>query len=257
MFQLEQVKALPLVLKVALAASLGLFAFDLLLLLDITISGFSKIDPGIATLTGAIVGLGVIAWQTGKGFDNLIRSQENQARIEREARLHMNELERASEERKTAQARAVLLAALRAEIAHLYGQVVNAQRHINGLMLIARTIRDNAQPPRSKTIVLHSFEAPVFKANIENLGHLGAYLCADIITVLSKANGKEVKFTQDQPFSHDVLITLYEGNLEFLKKWASDLHHVAMRILAQESRAEDPGTLIETQDKRYQKLDDD
>lgn len=43
-----------------------------------------KIDPGIATLIGAIVGLYIVGMQARAGFSNLIRSQEHHAAIERQ-----------------------------------------------------------------------------------------------------------------------------------------------------------------------------
>jgi len=44
-----------------------------------------KVDPGLATLTGAVLGLSIVALQAKAGFNNLVRSQENQARLERDA----------------------------------------------------------------------------------------------------------------------------------------------------------------------------
>jgi hypothetical protein len=47
--------------------------------------GSWKIDPGTATLSGAIIGLAIIGRQTRRGFANLIRSQNNQAELDRDA----------------------------------------------------------------------------------------------------------------------------------------------------------------------------
>jgi hypothetical protein len=189
-------------------------------------------------------------------FRNLVRSQENQALIEREARLHQAQLEEEAEARKEQKYKAALLGALRAEIASLFGAVTDAQNHVSTLILLEQFLKQSGQPPTTKTIALRTLETPVFKANISNLGVLGAYLGADIIKVLSRANGKDLKIEQAQPMPHDAVITIYEGNRSSLRKWGSDLYHVAMRIIAYEDGTPDPGTLIETQNKRYEQLEE-
>jgi hypothetical protein len=252
----ERVKAnkVPRVVWIAFVGSLALLAFDSLMFVTIAFSSSSKIDPGIATLCGAVIGLSVIAWQAGVGFQNLIKSQENQARIEREGRLHRAELEQEAEARVIERRRTDLLAALRAEIVALFGALSMAAYHVRNLIMIEKALQRTGKPSQTKLIRLNSFEAPVFTANISNLGLLGANLGADVISVCSLANGKEVKFEHEQPMPHDMVLMIYQGNLRSLEKWQSDLHHVAMRILANENNTADPGTLIETQDKRYAEI---
>lgn len=164
------------------------------------------------------------------------------------------ELQKAAEERAEQKNTATLLAALRAEIAYLIGSVSQAENHVYGLIQIEKALKAAHRPSTSKKIVLHSFTAPVFQANISNLGILGAYLGADIITVLSRANGKEIAIEKEEPMPHDVVLMIYEGNYKYLQKWRYDLYHVAMRIRVQEEGTPDPGTLVETQEKRYAEL---
>jgi len=248
---IQEVTRIPKVVLIAFVSSLALLAFDAVLLVTIAFSASSKIDQGIATLCGAVIGLSVVAWQARIGFQNLVKSQENQARIERDARLHQAELQQSGEERTERKRKAALLGALRAEIAYLFGAVSDAENHIHGLILIERALMARGLPSSTKTITLHSFTAPVFQANIPNLGLLGAYLGADIIKVLSRANGKELKIELQEPMPHDVVLVIYDGNHSSLQKWASDLFHVAMRIRAEEDGTPDPGTLGDTQEKRY------
>jgi hypothetical protein len=80
---------------------------------------------------------------------------------------------------------------------YLYGAVSEAENVICGLILIEKAIMQRGLPSSTKTIALPSFNAPVFQANTPNLGLLGAYLGADIIKVLSRANGKEIKIEQE------------------------------------------------------------
>jgi len=248
----QKLRDLPFALKMALGGCIVLSALELFVLFQ-QFAGL-KIDSGVATLFGAILGLGIVGWQTSRGFQNLIRSQENQSRIEREARLHRAELEQAAEARTEEKQRSALLGALRAEIAYLFGAVTDAAGHVHVIIAIEKALIQRGRPSSTKAITLHSFEAPVFNANISALGLIGAYLGADIIKVLSRANGKEVKITQDEPMPHDVVLMLYEGNLSSLRKWASDLHHVALRILSYENGTHDPGTLSVTEQSRYAEL---
>ena len=61
----------------------------------------SQIPQPVATMVAGIVGLGVVAWQARLGFSNLVRSQENRAALDRDARTHQAELTR---EQKAAEA---------------------------------------------------------------------------------------------------------------------------------------------------------
>lgn len=158
----EQVAHLPLVVWIAFISSLALLAFDAILLVIIALSTSSKIDPGVATLCGAVIGLSVVAWQARVGFQNLIKSQENQARIEREGRLHRDELDQAAEARAIVQKRADLLGGLRAEIAYLYSAVAAAEQHVYGLILIENALHRAGKPSQTKAIALHTFDAPIF-----------------------------------------------------------------------------------------------
>ena len=172
----QQVTQIPKVVWIAFVFSIALLALDAVLFVTIALSASSKIDPGIATLCGAVFGLSVVAWQARIGFQNLIKSQENQARIERDARLHQAELQQVAEERAEEKKKAMLLGAIRAEIAYLFDAVSVAENHIYGLILIEKAIMASHRPSSTKTIAFHSFTAPVFQANIPNLGLLGATL---------------------------------------------------------------------------------
>ncbi len=256
-FVKQQVAKFPAVVWIAFVSSLGLLAFDALLFVSIAFSTSSKIDQGFATLCGAVVGLSVVAWQARVGFQNLIKSQVNQARIERDARMHQAELDDAADDRAQQKKMAALLGALRAEIVYLLGAVSDAENNIYAMIQIEKALMASNRPPSTKTIALHSFTAPVFQANISNLGLISANLGADIIKVLSRANGKDIKIERDEPMPHDIALMIYEGNHRVLQKWRFDLYHVAMRIRAAEESTPDPGTLLETQEQRYKELRSD
>jgi hypothetical protein len=73
-----QLQDFPRWLRGLFAVFLILFFFNALYALAFFTALWSlRIDPGVATLIGAIVGLGIVAWQARLGFRNLILSQEH------------------------------------------------------------------------------------------------------------------------------------------------------------------------------------
>jgi hypothetical protein len=125
-----QLADFPRWLRALFAVFLILFFFNALYALAFfTAIWHLRIDPGVATLMGAIVGLGIVAWQVQAGFTNLIRSQQHRADIETEARRHQHTLDVEREARRTDEERRVLLAALRAEIIRLMDHAQTAMQH--------------------------------------------------------------------------------------------------------------------------------
>src|SRR5689334_15405735 len=100
MAQIE-LRDFPLWLRGLLVATLLLFFWNALFALTTMFAISWKIDPGLTTLLGATFGLGIVAWQARLGFANLIRSQENQAELDRQAREHQHTLDANAAERQT------------------------------------------------------------------------------------------------------------------------------------------------------------
>jgi hypothetical protein len=124
-----QLADFPRWLRALFAVFLILFFFNALYALAFfTAIWHLRIDPGVATLMGAIVGFGIVAWQARAGFTNLIRSQQHRADIETEVRRHQHTLDVEREARRTDEERRVLLAALRAEITGLMDHAQTAMR---------------------------------------------------------------------------------------------------------------------------------
>src|SRR5262245_51005454 len=125
-----QLADFPRWLRALFAMFLILFFFNALYALAFfTAIWHLRIDPGVAILMGAIVGLGIVAWQARAGFTNLIRSQQHRAAIETEARQHQHTLDVEREARRTDEERRVVLAALRAEIVGLMDHAQTAMQY--------------------------------------------------------------------------------------------------------------------------------
>ncbi|MCS3929553.1 hypothetical protein M2175_004584 [Bradyrhizobium elkanii] len=250
MWSLLRVRRLPIELRVALIANAALLALNVSWA---AAQGSWKVDPGTATLFGAVIGLAIIGQQARRGFANLIKSQRNQAELNRDARLHQVEIERAEKTAERERDRELLQASIRAEIAALMPGANGAGLGSYNLAVMNKALHDHGKQSTAKKIVLTSFEAQVFKANIDKIGLLGVSIAADVIKVLSRAR-PGISVELDAPIPHSVSAALYASDYDSMNKWHSDLHHVALRIIAQENGAKDPGTLIETQKSRYATL---
>jgi len=248
---LSRFNRLPFELRVALIANVAVLIPNLLWFS----SQFgAKIDPGLATLLGATIGLGIVGWQTNRGFRNLIRSQANQAELDRAARVHKAELDDAAKAGATSLDRAQLLASLRAEIAALYSAVLQQVESIDAFGLMHAAFAKSNVPSSVKEYSFTALKAPIFTASIPKLGLLNTDIGADIIKVLSKADGEKILMKTDTPMPYPILFALHLARADFLDKWASDLFHVAMRMRAIEEGTPDPGSLITTQAERYAKI---
>jgi hypothetical protein len=246
MNQLKKFADLPFLLKLAFVSSLGLFAADVGIFVGMIPV---KIDPGLATLSGAIIGLAIVGRQATRGFDNLIRSQENQARLDRDGRLHQRDLDTQKSEQEEDRRRQFLVAALWAEMVSLHSQVRDG---IGSARLLAEMAKRLAKQGVKNTgpMVFRTFDAPIYKANIPQLGLLGASVAADVVLVASRATGTPADIKQDHPPSYDMMATLYEGHADFLKDWIYDLFHVGNRLRALMDGTPDPGTLYAEQQRR-------
>ena len=107
---------------------------------------------------------------------------------------------------------------------------------------------------QTKGISFKSHDAPYFKANIPNLGVLGPSLGADIIKVLSRADGRPHLYAKDVVLSNETLLTMYDGNADALMNWRDELAHVAARIHAVVHDLPDPGSLASTAKQRKETM---
>ncbi len=248
-FVLQRFKQLPFELKIALGAGLLLLLFNLLW----AVNSYTavKVDPGIATLCGAIIGLCIVAWQTSKGFSNLITSQENQAKLEREARVHQYELDEQKLERQTEREKRALVSALWAEVYSLNAQVGDAKLNAWMMRQFYDGLAKKGHRSITKEMQFPTFEAPIFRASIDKLGLLGPSIAADVVLVVSKAKGgAQIKMRSEEPWDLEFLATIYKGHEEAMDDWRADLLHVANRLRSIMDGSPDPGILFENRKKR-------
>lgn len=240
---------LPVELRVALAATLGIFAINIVWAYT---QANWKLDPGTATLCGAIIGLTIVGQQARRGFSNLIKSQRNQSELDREARLHQVELDRIRQLEEAEKKLNYLANALWAEVYAVHYQIHELWLSNTMFAMVSKEMAKRGSPPVAKSIAFSTFDAPVYKANIENLGLLPAGIAADVVLVMTRAKGGDNRTMEvDKPISHDLAETLHSGFAETLKDWRDDLFHVSMRLSSViNPMNQDPGPLVDAQKAR-------
>ncbi|MBR1170235.1 hypothetical protein JQ571_24880 [Bradyrhizobium liaoningense] len=212
-----------------------------------------KIDPGTATLLGAIIGLCVVAWQTNRGFKNLIRSQENQSRLERQARLHRYELDRAGAQADDDREKRLLLSGLRAEMVALHRTAFATAQSHHQFALVYKVMHENNAPATMKEWIINGYKTPFYTENISKLGLLGVSLAADVIRAYSMVF-EDRKVVWEKAAPNSVVATAYATAAVLAYRFNKDLYHVCMRIRAVEEGTPDPGTLGETEEQRHADL---
>jgi hypothetical protein len=252
--ELSRLRALPLSMKLVLLAAGVLLAFNAATAWLLIFASGYKLDPGLATFTGAVIGLTVVGWQTNKGFRNLVRSQASQASLDRKARIHQAELDREAKEADHVREHEVLLQGLWAEIISLDAELREDLFNVRMFAEMYKSYKKRRVDNTVKGISFKSHNAPYYKANIERLGLLGPSLGADIIKVLSRADGSPHLYAQETVLSVDTMIMMYNGNADSLMDWRDELAHVAKRINAIAHNHADPGSLAATAKQRKEAL---
>jgi hypothetical protein len=200
----------------------------------------------LGTFGGAIIGLLVVAWQTQRGFRNLIASQENQARIQREIAAEQLEREKLA-----------LAAALTGELSSLWHQVRNANAiAIFQSVLLEEMLKGGAQGKRETALPISPIRVPIYEANISKLGLLGSSLAGDVARVFSRATIAPSTSTGQQAPQMNIkmLKGLIDGLVRANKDWLEDISHVISRLSALERRtSDDPGPLYLLEQERERK----
>jgi hypothetical protein len=221
-------------------------------------SHVAEIPQSWATLIAAILGFGAVTLSTRLGFRNLIRSQINQATLDRQAaadrasadrdaRVHQADLARRARIETRAEERRELAAALSGEIVSIHRQFANrliwldVQRRIYGEFV------------RTRAVPIAGFEippivTPVYNANIPKIGLLGPSLSSDVAEVFGLA-GVEISLAPSAVIP-EMMVTLIEGMLGSAPAQGDDMVHVNARLMSVFTDSEDPGSLFQTREQR-------
>jgi hypothetical protein len=210
----------------------------------------------LATIIAAVVGFTVIAWQTRRGFTNLIASQEHRAKTERDARADQARIERETAAEQLEREKKALAAALSGELIALWHQVRNtrslaiAQSVVLGEMLKVGTVGK-----QDFTLPIVQFRVPIYEANIPKLGLLGSSLAGDVARAFSRATiatsaRPDQKTQVEAKFLKAALDALDRANND----WLDDISHVSKRLSALElGTSDDPGPLYVLEQERDRK----
>src|SRR4051812_34519453 len=90
------------------------------------LSDVSAIPPGAWTFMGAVIGFSAVAWQTRRGFKNLIASQEHRGELDRVARADQARLVEEGKLADQNREAKVIAAAIHAELIGLLAAVHNS-----------------------------------------------------------------------------------------------------------------------------------
>ncbi|RDI51235.1 hypothetical protein [Microvirga subterranea] len=212
------------------------------------LSILAALPQPVATLIAGIVGLGTIAWQTRRGFQNLIASQEHRATLDRDARIHQSELADEQAQRQTDRETKVLAASVHAELFALHRQVHNTIQSI----VVQKHMYEKLLQAKSTSLFEYRFprfRTTVFDENISKIGLLGPSIAGDVISVYATLRVElEPAVLKDAPA--DIMISLLEGLLETYRDLGGEIVHVGGRLSHVQFGNPDPGTLVDFRLKR-------
>lgn len=211
----------------------------------------ARTQPG---LLGAVIAAGIgfagVILTTRQGFRNLILSQQDQARREREARDHQRAI---SEEQRSRQASDDLRALASALLGELGAAVVSVEKMRKWAALqqalYAAMGETRVSVPVNLSNSFPQFDALVFKANIKELGKLGPSTCGDVVDVYQLLRIRDQQPPVEGVTGEHVAIVM-KGFKEGFDEWILDAMHVQKRLLAAMDSRDDPGSLYDERRRR-------
>jgi hypothetical protein len=222
-------------LKLILAVSLF---FNLVILSAPAVSIYALIrdmPPQLATLLAGILGLGMIAWQTKQGFNNLIAAQDHRAELERIARIEQAELAEVAKKTERQQAKDDFATSIIAEMNMLLFEVTS---QIRAEYKMIENMNQLADSSPDGTMIFTKTYAPIFEKNLDKLGMLGSSLASEIVKAYRLLN------LNNMP-EKEVFFRLYKKQVLVRKAHAEHylarMAHTAERIGLIQTGAEDPG----------------
>ncbi len=211
------------------------------LLVDVgLLKQLSSLPAGVATLAAATLAFCGVAWQTNRGFKNLIASQEHRAQLDRTARQEELDLAAQKAERERRSARTSLSAAMQGELAALETYCENTRLTCTAMSEVYKSL-GNSQLTHPPTALI-AFRPRIYDANISNLGLFPSSLVAEIATVYSAST---VTPELSKVSRADVLTKSYHIYSIVLSNLKKRARHLAQRLDALDHNVPDPGPFPE------------
>ncbi|MCJ2125102.1 hypothetical protein [Methylobacterium sp. J-077] len=200
----------------------------------------SILTQPIATLVGTIVGLGAIAYQTSRGFANLIAAQDHRAKIEAEARQHADGLARAAKKADEEQRGRQVAAALHGEIDGLTQQFDGIANSFASMREKNEAQKAGGLPFIKQSVKVSHKYYPIFDAYISDLGLLGPSIARDVSSFYAKCS-HELEYNEIN--SRDLLSELLDGIAIFHAELTTESRDLAVRLRAFYSGMPDQGPI--------------
>lgn len=198
-------------------------------------SAISSMPSSIATILTGLGGLGMIAWQTNRGFRNLIRSQVHRSRIERRAREHQAVLDQRKRDAESREAKLTLAALLQAELVMI---LQTARIYLKAEQDQIEIVREYTQQSPYGKINIGLISAPIFSNKISDIGILGASLSTDILRAYQIIEMN--KLVEDGTFAA-AFETAVDVRKKYFNSYIPFLEHAIKRLHAFHTGQPDPG----------------
>lgn len=238
-FNLKALFALLVAAAVLLALVNGFYAFEPLRAVWRWATS-NDLPQGWATLIGVGLGLSAIAWQTSRGFRYLIKSQQNQAELDRQGSIQQSQLEQRAEADARAADGKALAAALIGELTVCHRVQSLRATNLGVMQAVSKKIGEEGHSV-AESFTSPPISTPVYRSIIPQLGLLGASLVADVVAVYSRL---DMEAQGDKRPPTELLSTVVED--------LRDIAHVITRLQAFQDGFRDPGPVYETRNKRQE-----
>jgi hypothetical protein len=200
----------------------------------------SFLTQPIATLVGTVVGLGAIAYQTNRGFKNLIAAQDHRATIEAQAREHTDRLAREARQEEELQRGRKVAAALHGEVDSLTQRFAGIAESFKSTIATNRAQKAEGLPFRKQSIKVAHKDYPIFDAYISDLGMLGPSMARDVSFFYAKCR-HELEYNEIT--GRDLLSELMDGIAIFHDELVSESKELSARLEAFYNNKTDPGPI--------------
>ena len=200
----------------------------------------SFLTQPIATLVGTVVGLGAIAYQTNRGFKNLIAAQDHRAVIEAQAREHTDKLARAAKEEEELQRGRLVAAALHGEVDSLTQRFAGIAESFKSTLITNSAQKADGLPFRKQSIKVIHKDYPIFDAYISHLGLLGPSVARDVSFFYAKCR-HDLEY--NEIIGYDLLSEILVGIAKFHDELASESKALSCRLEAFYNNHPDPGPI--------------